>query len=127
RSASIVVIIISLLPFAVLTVDPIVRSYKYLGRLFLATRVVVLSCLIAVLYFGIGRFGLTGPITVAVCAVVVERVIAYAMIIRKLGLGLEHLSRLTSIAKTAVVSAIAGLATFFVYSSSGDYLRQIAE
>jgi O-antigen/teichoic acid export membrane protein len=127
QSSSVFVINITLLPFAVLTVDPVVRSFKELGRLFLGTRILVLSCLVGVLYFGLGRFSLTGMITAAVSAVLVERLIAYAMVAWKLGLGFEHLSRLKTTAKTAVVSSIAGLVTFFVYSSSHDYLRQIAE
>ena len=53
-SASVFVINLTLLPFSVLILDPIVRSYKELGRLLLLTRILVLISLVAVLYYGLG-------------------------------------------------------------------------
>ncbi|MBK8302180.1 MAG: oligosaccharide flippase family protein [Chloracidobacterium sp.] len=55
-SASILVINLTLLPFSILITDPIVRSFKELGRLFLLVRVVVLASMIGVLYYGLGYF-----------------------------------------------------------------------
>jgi hypothetical protein len=127
QSASIFVINITLLPFAILTFDPIVRSYKELGRLCLVTRFVILTAMVSVLYMDLGRFSLTGVITVAVCAVLIERLVAYAMVVRKLGLGLEHLHYLKPIGKTALVSGMSGLIAFLLYSTSQEYLRQLAE
>ncbi|MGB2751019.1 MAG: oligosaccharide flippase family protein, partial [Pyrinomonadaceae bacterium] len=59
-SASVFIINLTLLPFSILITDPIVRSFKELGRLFLLVRVVVLTLMIGVLYYGLGYFGLTG-------------------------------------------------------------------
>ena len=127
RSASVFVINLTLLPFSVLILDPIVRSYKELGRLFLMTRLLVLTCLVSVLYFGLEYFGLTGMITAAVIAIVIEKLIAEAMVIYKLGLGLQHLALLKTTAKTALISIFAGVVTFIVYSNAHDNLRQIGE
>lgn len=126
-SASVFVINITLLPFSILITDPIVRSFKELGRLFLLTRILVLMSLVAVLYLGLGSFGLTGMISVAVGAILIEKVIAETMVIRKLGLGLQHLPLLKNIVKTAVISAFAGLITYIVYSNLHEYLLNVGE
>ena len=123
-SVPIFVINLTLLPFSILITDPIVRSFKELGRMLLVTRIAVLGAMIAVLYFAMGQLSMAGFITVAVAAVLVEKVIAESMIIRKLGVGIRHLSMLESVAKTAVVSLIAGLATYAVYSNFYAYLSQ---
>ena len=125
-SASVFVVNLTLLPFSILITDPIVRSYKELGRLFLLTRVLVLSLLITVLYFGLNSFGLTGMITAAVGAILLEKLIAESMVIRKLGLGVQHLPLLKNVAKTAVISLFAGLVTYIVYENLHDHLFNAA-
>lgn len=125
QSASIFVINLTLLPFSIFITDPIVRSYKEFGRLFLITRSFVLVSTVAVLYFGLGYLSLTGMITVAIGALLVEKFIAESMVVYKLGLGLRHLSLLKNVAKTAVISIAAGVVTFFVYNSLHDYLLQV--
>ncbi len=122
RSASIFVINLTLLPFSVLILDPIVRSYKELGRLFLLTRFFVLTCMVGVLYFALDHLDLTGMITVAVCAIIIEKLIAETMVIRKLDLGWRHISLLRPVGKTAAASAIAGLLTYGVYALTRDFL-----
>ena len=127
QSASIFVINLTLLPFSVLILDPIVRSYKELGRLFLLTRLLALTGLVAVLYFGLEYFSLTGMITAAVAAILIEKLIAETMVIKKLGLGVQHLALLKTTAKTALISVFAGAVTSIVYSNAHDYLRQFGE
>lgn len=126
-SASVFVINLTLLPFSILITDPIVRAYKELGRIFLLTRILILVSLIAVLYYGLGHFGLTGMITAAVGAILLEKCIAETMVIRKLGLGLRHVSLLQNVAKTALVSALAGVVTYFVYANVHEYLLGVGE
>jgi len=127
QSAAVFVVNLTLLPFSILITDPIVRSYKELGRLFLMTRISVLVTLVAVLYFGLDHLGLTGMITAAVGAIVLEKVIAESMIIRKLGLGLHHLPLLKNVLKTAVISIVAGLVTYFVYVNIKEYVLGVGE
>lgn len=126
-SASIFVVNLTLLPFSILITDPIVRSYKELGRFFLLTRILVLVSLIAVLYYGLGHFGLTGMITAAVGAIVIEKCIAETMVIRKLGLGRRHLPLLKNVGKTAIISMLAGIVTYIVYSNVNVYLLGVGE
>jgi O-antigen/teichoic acid export membrane protein len=127
RSSSIFVINLTLLPFSVLILDPVVRSFKEFGRLFLLTRFLILTCLVSTLYVGLGKFDLTAMITVAVGAVVIERLIAGAMVVHKFGLGMEHLSLLKTTAKTALAALSAGLITFVIYSGASDQMRQFGE
>ncbi len=126
-SASVFVINLTLLPFSVLIFDPIVRSYKELGKLFLLTRFLVLACMVGVLYFGLEYFSLTGTITVAIAAILIEKLISQSMVIYKLGLGLRHLSLLRTTAKTALISIFAGLVTYVVYVNAHDQLRLAGE
>jgi O-antigen/teichoic acid export membrane protein len=127
QSASIFVINLTLLPFSVLILDPVVRSFKELGRLFLLTRLLVLASLFAVLYFGLEYFSLTGMITVAVSAIVIEKLIAEVIVVQKLGLELRHLSLLQTTAKTAFISICAGVVTYVIYSNVGGYVRNAGE
>ena len=118
---------LTLLPFSVLVLDPVVRSFKELGKLFLVTRMLTLTCLVGVLYFGFEHFTLAGMLTAAVCAIVIEKLIAASMVVYKLGLGLQHLALLKTSAKTALISVLAGLVTYIVYANGHDYLRQAGE
>ncbi|MBP6003715.1 MAG: oligosaccharide flippase family protein [Pyrinomonadaceae bacterium] len=127
QSASVFVINLTILPFSILITDPIVRSYKELGRFFLLTRVMVLLALVAVLYYGLEHFGLTGMITAAVGAILIEKLIAETMIIRKLGLGMQHLPLMKNVVKTALISLLAGAVTYFVYINVKDYLLGVGE
>jgi O-antigen/teichoic acid export membrane protein len=126
-SSAIFVVNLTLLPFSILITDPIVRSFKELGRMFLLTRILVLCTLIAVLYLSLGSLSLTGVIAVAVGAIVLEKLIAETMVIRKLGLGWQHLPLLKNIAKTAVVSLLAGVVTYFVYANMHEYLQDFGQ
>ncbi len=126
-SASVFVVNLTLLPLGILLTDPIVRSFKELGRLFLITRVLVLLSLVAVLYYGLDHFGMTGMIAAAVGAMIVEKCIAEAMVIRKLGLSLRHLPLLANVAKTAIVAALAGFVTWVVYANVHEYLLNVGE
>ena len=126
-SASIFVINLTLLPFSIFISDPIVRSYKELGRLFLLTRIAVLIGLVGVLYFGLGHFGLLGMIITATGAVLIEKCIAQALVIRKLGLSLQHLPLLKNVGKTALISFAAGVVTYFVYVNFREYLLGVGE
>jgi hypothetical protein len=115
------------LPVSILITDPIVRSYKELGRMFLLTRILVLFSLIAVLYYGLGYFGLQGMIGAAVGAILLEKAITETLVLRKLGVGVKHLPLLKNVAKTAAVSVLAGIVTYFVYTNVHEYLLNLGE
>jgi hypothetical protein len=66
-------------------------------------------------------------ITAAVGAILLEKVIAESMVIRKLGLGWRHLPLLANVGKTAVISALAGLVTYVVYTNVHVYLLNVGQ
>jgi O-antigen/teichoic acid export membrane protein len=126
-SVPIFLINLTLLPFSILITDPIVRAYKELGRFLLVLRIFVLAALIAVLYFGLAYFDMRGMITIAVAAILMEKAIAETVIVRKLGFGVKDFHLLKNVGKTAVISLMAGLITYLVYSSTKVYLLNVGE
>jgi O-antigen/teichoic acid export membrane protein len=121
-SVPIFVINMTILPFSILITDPVVRAYKELGRFLLGLRVIVLIALVSVLSFGIEYLTLSGMITVAVVALLAEKAVAETIIIRRLGVGRQHLHLLVNVGKTAVISIVAGIATYFVYTNISEYI-----
>jgi len=126
-SASVFVVNITLLPFSVLITDPIVRSYKELGRVFLLTRLFIVAALVSCLYFLLDEISMTGMIGLAVGAVIIDKLIAEAMVIHKLHLGVKDLHLLVNVAKTAFASVTAGVATYLVYANFHSSLFATAE
>ncbi len=131
QSVPIFMINLTLLPFGILITDPVVRSFKELGRYLLLIRVLILTALMSVLYFGLDHFGLVGMITVAVAAILIEKLASETMVIRKLGIGRRHLPLLKNVGKTAVISLIAGFVTYIFYFYTHEFIhefgRQFAE
>ncbi|MCZ2389981.1 MAG: oligosaccharide flippase family protein [Acidobacteria bacterium] len=121
-SANVFVVNITLLPFSVLITDPIVRSYKELGRVFLLTRLFIVAALVSCLYFLLNEISMTGMIGLAVGAVVTDKLIAEAMVIRKLHLGLKDLPLLANVGKTAIASLSAGFLTYLAYTNLHNFV-----
>jgi O-antigen/teichoic acid export membrane protein len=119
-SVSIFIINLTLLPFDIWIIDPILRAYKKFGRVLLILRVFILTGLIMALWFGIQHFDLRGMIAIVIVTSLLERFILSAILLGKLDLRWSDWGLLKSVVKTAIVSAIAGIITFFVY-------RQIRE
>lgn len=119
-SVPIFMINLTILPFSILITDPVVRAYKELGRFLLGLRIFILIGLVSTLYFGLKYLSLEGMITVAVVALLVEKFIAETVIVRRLGVGRKHLHLLVNVGKTAVITAVAGLVTYFVYTNISE-------
>ncbi len=115
RAVPIFMINLTLLPLYVWISDPIVRSFKELGRYLLILRVFVLVALVSALYFGIRHFDLTGMILIVVIAAIFEKVVSTVMIMRRLGVKRSDAALLSGVGKTALCTAAAALATFLFY------------
>jgi len=63
----------------------------------------------------------------AVGAVLAEKVIAMAMVVYILGVGRRHLPLLKNVAKAAIISAMAGVVTYFVYDTIKVYMLNFGE
>lgn len=114
-SVPIFLINLTLMPFYIWVVDPIVRSYKELGRFLLILRVFIFIALLSALYFGIQNFDLRGMIAIVVVVTLTEKFISSFVLLRKLEVKSSDVYLLKDVAKTAVAALAAGIATFFFY------------
>ncbi len=114
-SVPIFLINLTLLPFDIWVIDPIVRAYKEFGRFLIVLRVFILIGLVAALSFGIQHFNLTGMITIVVITSLIERFISTTVLLRKLEVKRQDWRLLKDTGKTAINSVFAGIITFFVY------------
>lgn len=121
-SVPVFMINLTLLPFDIWITDPIVRSYRQLGRFLLKLRIFILVGLVAALYFGAHNFDLRGMIAIVVVTVLVERGIALFVIARKLGFKLKDFVLLRGVVWTALAALAAGVVLFAFYFSSRDFL-----
>ncbi len=114
-SVPIFLINITLMPFYIWIVDPIVRAYKELGRFLLVLRVFIFTALISALFFGIQNFDLRGMIAIVVVAVLTEKFISSIAVLRKLEVKRADIYLLKDVVKTAVCAGLAGIFTFLFY------------
>ncbi len=119
-SVSIFVINLTLLPFDIWVIDPIIRAYKEFGRFLLVLRIFMLIGLVTALWFGIQYYDLRGMIIIVVVTSFVERFISTSVLLSKLEVKWKDLHLMKGIGKTAIVSSIAAVVTYFAY-------RQIRE
>ena len=116
---------LTLLPFLIWILDPIVRAYRELGRFLLILRIFILLALVGALYFGIQHFDLRGMIATVVVATIVEKFISSVAVLRKLAVRRADISLLKGIGKTAVCALLAGVVTFLFYHSAGEKLSAL--
>lgn len=114
-SVPIFLINITLMPFYIWIVDPIVRSYKELGRFLLTLRIFIFIALVSALYFGLQNFDLRGMIAIVVVATIIEKFISSFAVLKKLEVKRTDLRLLKGVAKTAVCALLAGIFTFLFY------------
>ena len=114
-SVPIFIINLTLLPFDIWVVDPIVRAYKEFGKFLLIIRVFVLIGLIAALWFGVQHFDLRGMIAIVVVTSLIERFISTSVLARKMNVKRHDWRLLKGIGKTALVSAFAAVITLFAF------------
>lgn len=116
-----------LLPILIFLSDPIVRSYKELGRFLLALRICMFIVLFTTLYFSINNLSMTGVIAIAVASKFVESVIAEIVVFYKIGAKKSDLHFVKTIGKTAIASILTGAIVFVVYYFSADALGRFGE
>lgn len=114
-SVSIFVINLTLLPFDIWVIDPIIRAYKEFGRFLMVLRIFILAGLVTALWFGIQHFDLNGMIAIVIITSLVERFISTTVLLRKLEVKFKDLRLMKGIGQTAIISLIAALITYVVY------------
>ena len=117
-SVPVFIINLTLLPFLIWVLDPVVRAYQELGKFLLTLRIFILIALVAALYFGIQNFDLRGMIAIVVVTTIIEKFISSIAVLRKLEVRAADISLLKGIGKTAVCAALAGLTTYLFYTAA---------
>jgi len=121
-SVPIFLINITLLPFYIWVVDPIVRAYKELGKFLLTLRIFIFTAMVSALYFGIQNFDLRGMIAIVVITVLTEKFISSIAVLRKLEVKTSDIYKLKDVAKTAACTVLAGIITFLFYHAASEKL-----
>lgn len=122
---------LTLLPFSIIVLDPLVRAYAEHRYFLLKIRVVMFFVLAAGLWFGVARFGLVGAVGAVVLVGVGERLALLAKFTRVLGASRRDLPFFRDVAKIAAAALAAacvaaavrallpGVRPFFVLAACG--------
>ncbi|HYN84174.1 MAG TPA: oligosaccharide flippase family protein [Pyrinomonadaceae bacterium] len=105
---------LTLLPFNVVALDPIVRAFTEQRYYLLRLRVVTIVLLVAALWISIERFGLVGAISVVVAVGLIERFAVAWRFGRLLGFAGRDWGLFADVWKLGAAALVAGAATAFV-------------
>ncbi|HEX5707281.1 MAG TPA: oligosaccharide flippase family protein [Pyrinomonadaceae bacterium] len=105
---------LTLLPFNVVALDPIVRAFTEQRYYLLRLRVVTIVLLVVALWFSIERFGLVGAISVVVAIGLIERFAVAWRFGRLLGVSRRDWPLLADVWKLGAAALVAGAAAAFV-------------
>ncbi len=108
-SVPIFLVNLTIVPFSVLVLDPILRAYAEHRYFLLKLRPALIVILFAALWYGTARFGLLGAITAVVCVTIAERLLTAFKVARIIGLTRGDLALFTDVCKLAAAAAAAGL------------------
>lgn len=114
-------------PFYVLVTDPIARAYEDLGRTMLILRVIAFIIFVALLFYGVQHFSLLGMMGIVVAIAIIDRVTQAFFAFRKIGVKVTDIYLLKNVVKTAVVSSMAVLLTYFVFRFTKNYTPAIGD
>ncbi|HTZ90046.1 MAG TPA: lipopolysaccharide biosynthesis protein [Alloacidobacterium sp.] len=113
-SAPIFLVSITLLPLAVLLLDPIVRAYKNLRRYLLTVRICVFIALFCVLGPVIRHFGMIGAAVTSVTAQVIERIFIAWGAARAVEARPRHIRLYADLFKVMGITILAGFIAYTI-------------
>jgi O-antigen/teichoic acid export membrane protein len=102
------VINLMMLPFGIILLDSLQRSYGELRYFFLKLRIVSIVLMVPMLILATKYFGLIGAISVAVGGSLLERMVGAIHVSRVLDVGWKDLPLMKDVGKLAAASVIAG-------------------
>ena len=123
-AAAIPIFLINLttLPFHILVLDPIARAHGEIGRQLLFVRMALFFALIVAFYFGAQLHNLEIIITIGVIAVLLDRLICGAVVLRAAGIRFREVLHLDLLGRAALASAVCGIILYLIYGHSRDAL-----
>lgn len=105
---------LTILPFCVVALDPVMRAYSEHRYFLLKMRVLMFFVLVAGLWAGVARFGLLGAVGTVVLVGVLERFALLFKFGRVLGVSRRDVPLFGDVGKIAVASAVAAAAAALV-------------
>jgi len=102
---------LTLIPLAILLVDPIMRAYAEHRHFLVKLHGLLFAGLTVALYFSVKRFGLVGAITLMVVSNCAGRIVTVARVVRILKVEPRDIALFTDVGKIGVAAAAAGLLT----------------
>ena len=106
---------LTLLPFAVLVLDPITRAYKEIGYFLLRLRLALFVLMVPALWYATTNFGLLETSAVVVTFALTERVLSTLKIARTIDFQTKDFSLLGGAFRTAFATIVSAAALFAFY------------
>lgn len=108
---------ITMIPLGILALDPILRAYAEQRYFVLKLRIVLVSALLAILWFGTSRLGPTGTISIVVCVAIVERLATTIRMASIVGVSRRDFALLRDVGKLAFAATAAAILTGLIRAS----------
>jgi O-antigen/teichoic acid export membrane protein len=107
---------LTLIPVALLMIDPVLRAYAEYRHWLLMVRIISLVVLVGAVWIGVAKYGMVGAIGAVVLIIVLERIVLVWRVIRTLGMRIHHLPLLADVLKLAAAAMLAAVLTGLVRS-----------
>ncbi|HXG90751.1 MAG TPA: oligosaccharide flippase family protein [Blastocatellia bacterium] len=108
---------ITMIPFGIIVLDPIMRAYAEQRYFLLRVRMFLIGALLIALWFGTERFGLVGTISIVVATALVERAVTAIKMWRVIGVTRRDIALLKDVGKVAVATIAAAAIAAIIRSS----------
>ena len=108
---------ITMIPFAITVVDPIIRAYAEQRYFLLRLRIFLIAALLTALWFGTRELGLVGTVAVVVATALIERGVTAIRMLRVVGATRRDIPLLKDIGKVAVAASAAAAVAALIRSS----------
>jgi O-antigen/teichoic acid export membrane protein len=102
---------LTLLPFSILVMDPVMRAFAEHRYFLLKVRILMFFILVGSLWFGSRRFGLLGAVGAVVLVSLIERLALLFKFGRVLNVSRRELVLMKDVGKLALAATVAGLVT----------------
>lgn len=116
---------LTLLPFAILVLDPVTRAFQEIGYFLLRLRIALFVLMMPALWYATTNFGLLETSVVVVVFALVERAIFTVRIARILDFQTRDLQFLGGVLKTALATMITAFVLFVFYFYAQDNLKTV--
>lgn len=114
---------LTLLPFAVLVLDPITRAYKEIGYFLLRLRLALFALMIPALWYATTNFGLLETSAVVVTFALTERFLSTVKIARTIDFQPKDLNLLGGALRTAFATVLSAAALYAFYYLTNENLK----